>query len=89
MEDRANLEYYHSSQFKDKYAKENLGKIRPGEKVLILSTVSDSTLTSIQDSGQEQERQDVIIEDILRKMPVVEHWRLFLFEQEKLEELRK
>ena len=31
------LEYYRSTQYKDKYAKENLGLVNPGEQVLIIT----------------------------------------------------
>jgi len=44
-EGKRELEYFRSSQYKDKYAKENLGKINPGEKVLIVTRKPTDNLT--------------------------------------------
>jgi hypothetical protein len=84
------LEYYESVQYKDKYAKENMGLLNPGEKVLIITqqvkTVSfpveggDSTLS---------DQQEAAFLELLRQMPVIEHWKLYLFHRDSIETLKK
>ena len=38
------LAYYRSYQYRDKYAKENLGRVQPGEKVLIFTDLPTETI---------------------------------------------
>jgi cell division protein FtsB len=82
------LDYYRSAQFKDKYAKESMGLVNPGEKVLILTEDPEHPL----DTGKtlsEQEAKQAAYEEILRQMPILEHWKLYLFHKDKLEQLRE
>lgn len=84
------LEYYRSTQYKDKYAKENLGLISPGEKVLIITeemNVVSFPLTDLELSSSEQ--QEAAFSELLRQMPVREHWKLYLFHRKKIDELRR
>src|SRR3989338_10318687 len=37
QEERGDLDYFQSAQYKDKYAKETLGRLNPGEKALIIT----------------------------------------------------
>lgn len=83
------LEYYRSDQYKDKYAKENLGRVNPGEKVLIIAQGPRDVATGSGDTLEEKERQEAAYSEILRQMPVFEHWKLYLFRREQLEEFRK
>jgi len=82
------LEYYHSSQYVDKEAKEMLGLVSPGEKVLIITNrpkiqnVPENDLTPT-------EQQEATYFELLRQMPTLEHWNLFLFNKEKIEELKR
>jgi len=84
-----NLEYYRSTQYKDKYAKENLGVVRPGEKVLILTEkLPSAATTSAFDPAYAEEREATYME-LLRQMPVLEHWKLFFFHRDRIEELKR
>lgn len=85
---RRDLEYYTSSQYKDKYAKENLGLLGPGEKLLIIAKEDEPRDLSGEELS-ERERREVEYRELLRQMPILEHWKLFLFERAKLKELRK
>lgn len=82
------LEYYRSAQYKDKYAKENLGKIKPGENVLIITDEPETVLyDSIADLSPTEQQEAVYLE-LLRQMPIVEHWKLFLFHKDQIEEIK-
>lgn len=83
------LEYFRSDQYKDKYAKENLGRINPGEKVLIIAQGPRDVATGTGATAEEQERQEAAYFEVLRQMPVLEHWKLYLFHRETLEKFRK
>lgn len=86
----SDLEYYQSEQYKDKFAKENLNKVNNGEKVIIISNPPvDPALADIESAGLDKERQQAAYFELLDQMPVVEHWKLFLFNKEKIAELQK
>ena len=82
------LEYYTSAQYKDKYAKENLGLLNPGEKLLILAEEDQPRDVSGEELS-EVERREIEYRELLRQMPTIEHWKLFLFERAKLKELKE
>ena len=84
----ADLEYYRSTQFKDKYAKENLGKLNPGEKVLIITNQPTGT-PGASDTEEATARQQAAYEELLRQMPVIEHWQMYLFRKNEIEKLKK
>ncbi|MDD4319894.1 MAG: hypothetical protein PHW10_06265 [Candidatus Peribacteraceae bacterium] len=87
---QADLDYFRSVQYKDKFAKESLGKVNRGERVLIISPGGVSAGVPTEQEQQEiDEHRAVAFEEMLRQMPVIEHWSLFLLERKKLEELRK
>lgn len=86
---RADLEYYRSTQFKDKYAKENLSRVNVGERVLVLAQEPQKILPFTSDTFTPTEAQQAAYEELLRQMPVSEHWQIFLFNRPKLEELRR
>lgn len=84
------LEYYRSSQYKDKYAKENLGRVRPGEKVLIIA--EERKNRAYEDAGEEipmTEQREAAYLELLRQMPVLEHWKLYLFYPERIEDIKR
>lgn len=80
------LDYYRSDQFKDKYAKENLGRVNPGEKVLIITTPLSSA--PVASGSTLEEQQEAAYFELLRQMPVQEQWWLFLFDRERISELK-
>lgn len=85
----ADLEYYRSAQYKDKYAKENLGKLNPGEKLIII-TYDPSADAGLTETGSVlRERREAAYFEILQQMPVIEHWQLFLFHRDQLQALRE
>ncbi len=83
------LEYYRSAQYKDKYAKENLGKLNPGEKLIIITPDPNARGPITQSGSTELERREAAYFELLQQMPVIEHWQLFLFRRGQLEELKK
>ena len=86
----ADLEYYRSDQYKDKYAKENLNRLNAGEKAMIIHTSATpkSDDASLNDTAVQEEREAAYLE-ILRQMPVLEHWKLYLLHREKIQELKR
>ncbi|MBI1812434.1 hypothetical protein HY285_04720 [Candidatus Peregrinibacteria bacterium] len=89
LQSQQDLEYYRSAQYKDKYAKENLGRITPGENVLIISQNDQSPVLATGDALSPSEQQQAAYDEILRQMPTIQHWNLYLFHRDKLEELRR
>ncbi len=87
--EKSDLEYYRSAQYKDKYAKENLGKLNRGEKVMVITQAPTPPPSSVSDDFTPSEQQTAAYEEILRQMPVYLHWELFLFERDKLDGLRR
>jgi cell division protein FtsB len=82
------LDYYRSTQYKDKYAKENLGKVKPGEKLLIIAQLPQSPVPTEDEAAAIERRRQERLEDMLRQMPVTEHWQLYLFDRTRLEQLK-
>ena len=82
------LEYYKSSQYKDKYAKENLGLVNPGEKVLIIQKPTVPLNTNEEISEMQKEQREAAFLELLRQMPTFEHWKLYFFGKEKLAGLK-
>ncbi|MDP7069558.1 MAG: hypothetical protein QF815_03450 [Candidatus Peribacteraceae bacterium] len=82
------LEYFRSSQYKDKYAKENLNLVSPGERALILTFVPEDPLLLREPQLAPTEKQEAAFFELLRQMPTLEHWKLFLFHKETIDELK-
>ena len=82
------LKYLQSTQYKDKYAKENLGLLKPGEKLVIISrpALAASALGATTLTPEEEE---AIFEENLRAIRVIDQWVLYLFDREKIDSLRK
>jgi hypothetical protein len=84
------LEYYRSAQYKDKYAKENLGLIKPGEKILIITEEVNVVSFPLEEEGSSNsEQQEAAYFELLRQMPIREHWKLYLFHRKKIDELKR
>lgn len=83
------LEYYRSDQFKDKFAKENLGRFNPGEEVIIITEVPKPAYDPAEDTAAEAERREAAYFELLRQMPVIQHWKLYLFRREQIDELKQ
>lgn len=81
------LQYYQSDQYKDKYAKENLGLYKSGEKVLILEQ-PDNLLSHSSSLELTPEDKAAIFEEHLRNIRVIDQWNLFLFHRDKVDDLR-
>ncbi len=86
---QADLDYFHSNQFKDKYAKESLGKITPGEKELVITNGSDQTASGSLADALEASNQQAIYEQYLHDLPVIQHWQLYFFHRDQIDQLRK
>ena len=83
------LAYYRSYQYRDKYAKENLGRVHPGEKVLIL-TDGESEVTYTEDERDSYlEEKEAAYRQYLENVPVLEHWRMYLFDPKGIQTLRQ
>lgn len=83
------LEYYRSAQYRDKFAKENMSRVNPGEKLVIITRPPAADRTDIVDEILDRERREAAYQEILRQMPVLEHWKLYLFGRDKIEELKR
>ena len=83
------LEYFGSDQYKDKYAKENLNRLKPDEKVLIITKQPRGIDTGSGETINEKERREAAYLEILRQMPIIEHWKMYLFHRDKIEEFKK
>ncbi len=86
---QSELDYFRSAQYKDKYAKENMGRLNPGEKVLIITQITPPAGSASAITQEITEDQQAAFEEELRQIPVYLHWELFLFERQKIEELKR
>jgi hypothetical protein len=85
----SDLAYFQSDQYKDKFAKENLGRLNPGEKMIILTQPAKLSADSTVDDILDKERREAAYFELLRQMPVFQHWELYLFRREKIDEMKK
>lgn len=86
----ADLEYYRSAQYKDKFAKENLGKINPGEHLIYLHEAAPTgTEEKPVDDILDKTQHEAAFTEYMRQLPVWEHWKLYLFNKGKIEELKR
>ena len=82
------LAYFHSEQFKDAFAKENMSRVNAGEKVLLLPKKRPDHPR--RDAAIPPEEQALaLFEEFLRQTPVIDHWKLYLFHHDRIEALRK
>jgi hypothetical protein len=83
------LEYVRSDLFKDRFAKQNLGKINPGEKMIIITQPPPLLPDSPLDDPKRVERQEAAYQELLRQMPVSEHWKLYLFHRDRIPKIKE
>ncbi|MBT3293160.1 hypothetical protein HN512_03620 [Candidatus Peregrinibacteria bacterium] len=84
------LEYFTSTQYKDKYAKENLNLINQGEKTLLIAKENlEVEIGMLDRNGILDEQREAKYFELLRQMPIIEHWKLYLFYKEKIEGLKQ
>ena len=83
------LEYFRSEQYKDKFAKENLGRLNAGEKLIIITRPPVPINGDIVDEALDKERREAAYFELLQQMPVIEHWNLYLVQWDKIEELKR
>lgn len=85
----SDLEYFRSAQYKDKYAKENLDKFNAGENVIIITQPADRGSEFEEDDASEQERKEAAYQELLQSMPVIDHWKIYLFHRGDIEKLKE
>jgi cell division protein FtsB len=83
------LEYVRSDLFKDRFAKQNLGKINPGEQLLIITEPPPLLPGSPLDDPKQEERREAAYAELLRQMPILEHWKLYLFHRDRIPKIRE
>lgn len=83
------LQYLESSQYKDKYAKENFGVLKAGEKVLVINRPVVASVLSLNSTELSEEDKEAIFEENLRSIRVVDHWKLFLFNRNQIDDLKR
>ncbi|MBP9850634.1 MAG: hypothetical protein KBC47_02995 [Candidatus Peribacteraceae bacterium] len=83
------LQYLESTQYKDKYAKENFGVLRAGEKVLVINRIAETVSLTHSEADLTPEDKQAIFEENLRSIRVVDHWKLYLFNRTKIDDLKK
>ncbi len=84
-----NLQYLESAQYRDKYAKENFGLLKPGEKVLLVNRPSEQVTVSQNNADLTPEEKQAIFEENLRSIRVVDQWKLYLFNRDRIDDLKK
>jgi hypothetical protein len=84
----AELQYYQSKQYKDKYAKENFSLLRPSEKILLVKQQESLTLMR-DDSEITEEDREALFEERLRNIRVIDHWKLYLFHRQNIDDLKR
>jgi cell division protein FtsB len=72
------LQYYGSTQYLDRVAKENLGKKNPGEQVIIVKEINPTPLLPINTDTSNPIKKTSNI-----NTPIVEHWVEFLFKKQR------
>ncbi len=80
------LQYLESAQYKDKYAKENFSLIRPGEHILFLTEEDNDFVTLSEKAQMTKEEKEAILAENLRLIPVIDHWKMYLFRRDALEQ---
>lgn len=83
------LQYLESFQYKDKYAKENFGVLKTGEKVLVINRPPETVSFSQSSTELTPEDKQAIFEENLRSIRVVDHWKLYLFNRDKIDDLKR
>jgi hypothetical protein len=85
QESQSELQYLESSQYKDKYAKENFSLIQPGERILLLPNEDDFSQLSLSKMDVTPEEKQALLAESLRSIAVIDHWKMYLFDRTALE----
>lgn len=85
----AELEYIRSAQYKDKFAKENLNRLHPGERMIIITRPAPDPFATHPEGERTKEKREAAYFELLNQMPVIEHWTLYLFKRRELEALKQ
>lgn len=88
-QNQRDLDYYQSAQYKDKYAKQSLGRLNPGEKLLVILEQPVKPDIAANDALTPTEAQEALYQEHLRQMPVFLHWKLYLFERNRIDDLKR
>ncbi len=83
------LQYLQSGQYKDKYAKENFGLLKSGEKVVIINRPADAAQASTHVEELTPEEEVAMFEENLRNIRVIDQWKLYLFYRDQIDNLRQ
>jgi cell division protein FtsB len=68
---KEDLFYFSSAQFKDKFAKQNLGKVNPGEKIIVFAEVEENIF--FENPDEEKKKGDITA------YPNIEQWYEYFF----------
>ncbi len=82
------LQYLTSGQYKDRYAKENIGLLNEGEKVMII-THKQAPAVIVNSTELTEEDKQAMYEENLRNIRIIDHWRLFLFHHDQIDDLKR
>ncbi len=76
LNSKKDLLYFSSPQFRDKYAKQNLGKLKTGEKIIVFSEVKANIFY---DNYEEKK-----YERDITALPKTDQWYIYFFGDESL-----
>jgi len=85
----SDLAYFRSAQYRDKQAKINLNVVKPGEKVLVITENARSLNALPEDNPDQAIEREAAFMELMRQTPVIEHWSLYFFHPERIEELKR
>ncbi len=83
------LQYLQSTQYRDKYAKENFGVLKAGEKVLVINRPINTVSVSQNTADLTTAEKQAIFEENLRSIRVIDQWKLFLFSRSRIDDLKR
>lgn len=83
------LEYFRSQQYRDKFAKENLNKLNQGEKLIVVTSPPPSAFSLEPDDTVKKTQREAAYTELLNQMPILQHWNLYFFHKNELEELKQ
>ncbi|MDD5739917.1 MAG: hypothetical protein PHO20_04065, partial [Candidatus Peribacteraceae bacterium] len=63
--------------------------VKPGEKVLIITEQQRPLDETEVEQGTYSEEREAAYLELLRQMPVFEHWKLYFFHRDRIEELKR
>ena len=76
---RSNVQYFSSSQFQEKWAKQHLGLLRPGEKLLVIEDAGQAATPSWRSPSAAASSSDKQYSEALLVLPVRQQWAEVFF----------